>query len=371
MAVLTPPYRCDLAVVGAGIVGTMTAYLASAQHADWTIVLADRGLPGRGATAYSLALDIPYAASSGVRRLVDDSAPIYSSLAATMPACFRTLSAMAIVDAATTAEWLHRFSRTGVRLADARDVLRLRNRWPTLVLSPADTVLAGLTATCATPVPLIDRLALDLRRRGVQCWEGSEVTAVESGSNGVELTMADGRQLLAARVVIAVGPWIATGRWKAVADHLGVRIKKVVAMHLDLRPAADDPVVLFMADDAFLLPDPAGDRYLFSFASREWDTPVDAAQLRITMDDRKVALDILERRLPGLERQWTGGRVFCDAYTPDRVPLVAEWPTDRRLCFATGSSGSGFRLAPGMARAALEHLTKPSLQAAATGGGTG
>ena len=370
MAALTPSARCDLAVVGAGIVGTMTAHLASARHADWSIVLADRGLPGRGATAYSLALDIAYAANPGVRRFVRDSAPFSSSLA--MPACFRTLSAVAVVDAASKDEWLDRFGQDGGRrLADAGELLRLRTRWPTLVLPSADAVLAGLTATCATPVPLIDGLAMDLRRRGVRCWEGTEVTGMQSESDGVALTMADGRQLLAARVVIAVGPWIGTGRWKALADHLGVRIKKVVAMHLNMRPAADDPVVLFMADDAFLLPDPANDRYLFSFTSREWDVPPDAAQLRITQDDRAVALDILRRRVRGLERHWTGGRVFCDAYSADRVPVIAELSGDRRICVATGSSGSGFRLAPGMALAALEHVSTPGLQVGAAVRGLG
>lgn len=366
VAALTPPERCDLAVVGAGIVGTMTAHLASARHADWRIVVADRGLPGRGATAYSLALDIPYAANPSVQRLVRHSAPIYASLAATLPACFRTLAAMVVVDAASEVEWRDRLRKhDNLRNADAGDLLRLRTRWPTLVLSSAEAVLAGLTARCASPLALMESLALDLQRRGVQWWEGSEVTAIDGKSDGVVLRMADGRELVAARVVIAVGPWIATGRWKSIADHLSVRIKKVVAMHLDIRPAPDDPLVLFMADDAFLLPDPAGDRYLFSVASKEWDTPPDAAQLRITPDDRQLAVDILRRRVPGVERQWTGGRVFCDAYTEARAPVIATLMEDRRICVATGSSGSGFRLAPGIALAALESLSTPELQAAA------
>jgi glycine/D-amino acid oxidase-like deaminating enzyme len=225
-----------------------------------------------------------------------------------------------------------------------------------LVLGPDDVVLAGLTATWAKPLALVEGLITKMRRRGVQCWEGTEVTTMESEPGGIRLAMADGRELLAARVVVAVGPWITTGRWQTYADRLGLRVKKVVAMHLDIRPRADDPVVLLTADDAFLLPDVDGDRYLFSFASQEWDCLPDTAQLRITPEDREVALEILERRLPGLARRWSGGRVFCDAYAPNRAPLITGLDTDPRICIPTGGSGSGFRLAPGMALAALGYL---------------
>jgi glycine/D-amino acid oxidase-like deaminating enzyme len=206
------------------------------------------------------------------------------------------------------------------------------------------------------PLALVQGLITGMRRRGVQCWEGTEVTALKSEPGGIRLGMADGRELLAARVVIAIGPWITTSRWQPFASRLGVRVKKVVAMHLDIRPRADDPVVLLMEDDAFLLPDVEGDRYLFSFASQEWDCPPDPTRLRITPDDRERALEILERRLPALARRWSGGRVFCDAYAPNRTPLIAGFDDDPRICIATGGSGSGFRLAPGMALGALGYL---------------
>ena len=343
MAALIGPERCDLAVVGAGIVGTMVAHLAAEKHPEWTTVLIDRGLPGHGATAYSLALDVGSAANPAMRRFVTDSAPISQQLAAAMPTCFRTLEAFAISP-----------SSSGGR--QGAGVHRLRTRWPELVLGPGDVVLAGQTATSATPLALVEGLIARMRRSGVRCWEGTDVTMLESEPSGIRLLMADGRELLAACVVVAVGPWITTGRWQMYAERLGVRVKKVVALHLDIRPRADDPVVLLTADDAFLLPDVDGDRYLFSFASQEWDVPPDPARLRITRDDQELALEILERRLPGLARRCSGARVFCDAYAPNRTPLVTGLDVDPRICVATGGSGSGFRLAPGMALAALRYL---------------
>jgi glycine/D-amino acid oxidase-like deaminating enzyme len=374
VATLIAPHRCDLAVVGAGIVGTMVAQLAATKHPEWTSVLVDRGLPGHGATAYSLALDVGSAANPTVRRLVDDGASISRELAAAMPDCFRTLPAYALVDSATTEGGVFP-SRSPKSPSPARGggsgwgpgggLRALRTRWPDLVLGPDETVISGLTATCAKPLALVEGLVTGMRRRGVQCWDGTEVTALESEPEGIGLSMADGRKLLAACVVLAIGPWITTGHWQVFATRLGVRVKKIVAMHLDVKPRADDPVVLFMADDSFLLPDVDGDRYLFSFASQEWDVPPDPARLRITPDDRELALEILERRLPGLARHWSGGRVFCDAYTPNRAPLVASLDADRRLCIATGGSGSGFRLAPGMALAALGHLDAAARSAVA------
>jgi glycine/D-amino acid oxidase-like deaminating enzyme len=348
VATLIEPQRCDLAVVGAGIVGTMTAHLATAAHPEWTSVLIDRGLPGHGATAYSLALDVGSAANPAVRRLVDQSAPISRELAAGMPACFRTLSAIAISPSPA--------SGGGLGSEPGGGVHRLRRRWPDMALRPDETVTVGLTATCARPLALVEALVTGMRRRGVQLWDGTEVTALRSASEGVRLSMADGRALVASRVVIAIGPWITTGHWQVFARRLGVRVKKIVALHLDIKPRVDDPVVLFMADDAFLLPDVDGDRYLFSFASQEWDVAPDSARLRITPADRELALEILERRSPGLARHWSGGRVFCDAYSPNRAPLVAGLDADPRVCIATGGSGSGFRLAPAMALAALGFL---------------
>jgi glycine/D-amino acid oxidase-like deaminating enzyme len=353
VAALIAPQACDLAVVGAGIVGTMTAHLATAAHPGWTSVLIDRGLPGYGATAYSLALDVGSAANPAVRRLVDQSAPISRELAAAMPACFRTLPGFAISPSSKS------FSPArggGSGWGQGGGLLRLRTRWPDVVLGPDETVTAGLTATCARPLALVEALVTGMRRRGVQVWDGTEVTALQSASEGVRLSMADGRALVASRVVIAIGPWITTGHWQVYASRLGVRVKKIVALHLDVKPRVDDPVVLFMADDAFLLPDVDGDRYLFSFASQEWDVAPDSARLRITPADRELALEILERRSPGLARHWSGGRVFCDAYSPNRAPLVAGLDADPRVCIATGGSGSGFRLAPGMALAALGFL---------------
>jgi len=362
VATLIEAQRCDLAVVGAGIVGTMTAHLATATHPAWTSVIVDRGLPGYGATAYSLALDVGSASNAAVRRLVDESAPISRELAAAMPTCFRTLSAIAISPSPASGGESGWGQGGGFDFpspsggGQGGGLHRLRRRWPDVVLSPDETVIAGLTATGARPLALVEALATGMRRRGVQIWDGTEVAALESAPEGVGLSMADGRELLAARVVIAVGPWITTGFWQGFARRLGVRAKKIVALHLDIRPGADDPAVLFMADDAFLLPDVDGDRYLFSFASQEWDCSPDPARLRITPDDRELALEILERRLPGLARHWSGGRVFCDAYTPNRAPLVAASDADPRLCIATGGSGSGFRLAPGIAQGALRLL---------------
>jgi glycine/D-amino acid oxidase-like deaminating enzyme len=348
---LTASQRCDLAVIGAGIVGTMVANLAVDEHPQWSSVLIDRGLPGHGATAYSLALDVGSASTPAVRRFVEDSAPITRQLAASMPACFGTLPAFAISPSFPSPA-----GGGGSGWGQGGGSQPLRSRWPELVIGPHEVVLAGLTATCAKPVALVEGLITRMRRRGVQCWEGTEVIALESHPGAIRLSMADGRELLAARVVVAIGPWITTDRWQTYAQRLGVRVKKVVAMHLDIRPGADDPVVLLMADDAFLLPDLDGDRYLFSFASREWDCPPDPARLRITPEDRELALGILERRLPGLAHRWSGGRVFCDAYSPNRAPLIAGLDTDPRICIATGGSGSGFRLAPGIALAALAYL---------------
>jgi glycine/D-amino acid oxidase-like deaminating enzyme len=52
--------------------------------------------------------------------------------------------------------------------------------------------------------------------------------------------------------------------------------------------------------------------------------------------------------------------VFCDAYTPDRTPLVSALDSAGRVVFAGGANGSGYRLAPAIAAETVDLLDLPS-----------
>jgi hypothetical protein len=47
------------------------------------------------------------------------------------------------------------------------------------------------------------------------------------------------------------------------------------------------------------------------------------ASLAVDAADRELALSLLARYAPPLAQRAEGGRVFCDAYAPDRLPVAA------------------------------------------------
>ncbi len=161
------------------------------------------------------------------------------------------------------------------------------------------------------------------RRPGSAVWEGVQVEAVEAGAEGVRLTVHDGRRLAARRALIATGPWLAREPLGGGVAPGALRVKKIVALHLPYAPEPDAPGLVFFADDAYLVPLHRRGHWLFSFTSDEWDVAPEPAALAIGARDRALARAILDRHAPALSELAVAGRVFCNAYTADRLPFVA------------------------------------------------
>ncbi len=202
-------------------------------------------------------------------------------------------------------------------------------------------------------------VARDLRPR-VGFREGVRVTAVEAAAHGVSLQLGTGESLTAERVVLAPGPWIAAPAWRELLAPLGLRVKKIVALHIEQRPSERDAVVVFEDEDAFLLPLVDRGHWLFSHTSHEWDVDPDTVASGLSPRDAGEALDCLRRHAPALAEHRAGGRVFCDAYSENREPVVRAVDPAGRVVFAGAACGSGYRLAPAIAQEAADLLRPES-----------
>ncbi|ACD14709.1 MULTISPECIES: NAD(P)/FAD-dependent oxidoreductase [Burkholderia] len=345
--------RYDLAIVGGGIVGAWTLYLATLRHPGWRIVLVDRYRVGDGATAHSAGVLLATGRSARERKLAAISADLYGSVQAPLGLNTTRADVFWVTDAQSSDEVRTvavDFSIGGGSIPQAELESRLGL---SVRLDAVQTVLRGGTAISHDP-GLIARslISASLRSANVSCVEGAAVTKMQPSAGGTELCLADGRALHAARSVVAVGPWIIEQPFEAFADAHDVRIKKVVALHVDRAPQPDAAAVFFPQDDAYLMPLPARNQWLFSFRSDEWDCRPRKHALEISDRDRNVAEAVLRRYLPDLADVCCGGRVFCDAYTSTGEPLVSLDPCLPAV-FAGAGSGAGFRLAPGIAEEAL------------------
>jgi D-arginine dehydrogenase len=186
--------------------------------------------------------------------------------------------------------------------------------------------------------------------------EGVTVTALEPKADGVTVHCGTGAQLTVGQVILAPGPWLNAPAWRDLVAPLGLRVKRVVALHIARRPSPDDEAILFDSDDAFLLPLADRGHWLFSYASREWDVDPDKPE-GLTATEFTAARDRLRRYAPALANDvgaCHGGRVFCDAYSPDREPIVRPLDPEGRIVFAGAACGSGYRLAPAIAAEAVD-----------------
>jgi glycine/D-amino acid oxidase-like deaminating enzyme len=264
----------------------------------------------------------------------------------------------AIAGKKTVAEVCSKFTTGKVSVATREAEDQLRRTYPDLRIAADQVLLTGCTAQYSFPAAVASRLVRQLTDEGfAECWEGVEIQDVHNQDGGFVLSTSDGRTVSARRILNATGPWMLNGPAGPFAKDEGVRIKKIVALHADRRALPNDPVLCFLDDDAFILPIYQRQEWLFSFTSQEWDVPPEASRLRITPEDRDLALAILHRYCPSLVPLSHGGRVFCDAYSRDRVPLVAQVPGMPNYVMAGACSGSGYRLAPGIAIEALKQLS--------------
>ncbi|MFI6683259.1 NAD(P)/FAD-dependent oxidoreductase [Streptomyces sp. NPDC050485] len=327
--------RVDLAVVGGGVIGAVIAREAATAFPGATVAVLERGLVGQGASSRSAGVHFPRGGTERVRSMSAYSHGVWERLAVELDLPIRTVDAT-VVSAGDVGGVSPVYLGLGDETAPAHG-------W---AAAPGTRAWDLDGCHYADVQAVAGRVLAGLRDR-VTVLEGTEVTELSSEGGYHRLTLGSGRELLARRVVLAPGPWIGHPAWAELVAPLGLRVKKVVAAHLEGAPAASDPLVVFHDEDAFVLPLPERGHYLFSYTCDRWDVTPDGVGPALEPSDLDDARVVLGRFAPGLVDRCTSGRVFCDAYSPDREPVVAELLPG--LVFAGAANGSGYRLAPAIA----------------------
>ncbi|MFE0459305.1 NAD(P)/FAD-dependent oxidoreductase [Kitasatospora sp. NPDC058965] len=330
----------DIAVVGGGIIGCLTARELLARRSERTVAVLDRDSVGSGASRRSAGLHFPRGATGRVRGMAAYSQQYYAELTSHRPELPIHQVGMDVVGAEQAVRQSY--------LASARPTRATAGVWQVEGGQYAD--VAGLTG----------RLFTELRA-GAAVHEGTGVAAIELGPERIGLALSSGGELTARQVVLAPGPWIAAPAWRELVAPLGVRVKKVVALHIDLVPAPTDRVVVFQAEDAFLLPLHDRGHWLFSYTCQEWGVDPDGLGEGLSDQDLGDALAVLRAVAPEYAAHCASGRVFCDAYSGTGEPIVRPLPADPRVVFAGAANGSGYRLAPAIAAQAADLIDLPFL----------
>jgi D-arginine dehydrogenase len=341
-------------VVGAGIIGCLVAQVVAARSQHASVTLLDRDTVGSGASRRSAGLHYLRGGTDRVREMSQYSADFYSKLMANQPSLpIYPLPQTAVISspgklAETRAVYLPQAAMTrlaalpeqGVRLPAGADL------WQIDGCHQADVY--GLSSA----------LACQLRNQ-VSFREGVRVVGIEPSDDAVLLRLGTGEHLRTDRVVLAPGPWVHAPAWRELVAPLGIRVKKIVALHLQQVPGEHERAIVFQDEDAFLMPLVHRGHWLFSFTYQEWDVDPDQLFDGLSADNIEQARNCLRRYSPSLAEACTSGRVFCDAYSTSGEPEIRRLDDAGRIVFAGAANGSGYRLAPAIAAEAADLLQQP------------
>lgn len=337
--------RSSIAVVGAGIIGCLVARELAARLPDMQVTVLDRDGVGSGASRRSAGLHLLRGGSDRTRRMSAYSHAYYADLKRGHPA-------LPIYPVGATLV-------TGPGQPGDRLIERYLPQAEPVALTtqaPAERRTWRISGSHYCDVyRLTQALALRLRP-AVEFAEGVAVTALEQDDHGVTIRCGTGARIEVDAVVLAPGPWLAAPAWRDLITPLGLRVKRVVALHITHPADPADEAILFDADDSFLLPLAHRGHWLFSYACREWDVDPDRPATGLTATDIDAARGCLRRYAPSLADACRGGQVFCDAYSPSREPVIEALDPAGRIVFAGAANGSGYRLAPAIAAEAVTQL---------------
>lgn len=346
--------KYDIALVGGGILGSTIARELINNHPNLKLAIIDKNLSGSGASFYSAGVHFPRGGSERVRqmsecshdyyqRLINDCAPIYPLA---MELITESRNIPSVEGKYLPSVGFHQ------RINCSSDLIDLN-----AAAGNDLRVLKGGGANYANVFALVNYYMEKLRDK-IDYLEGTEVEALRREGPCYRLSLRSGVDIQARQAIIVPGPWINHPLNGETLSSRGLRIKKIVAAHINVKPTMQAPLVVFDKEDAFLLPCHHRKQWLFSYTCKEWDVDPESVG-SLTPADLANARETLAKYAPALAEQIHDGRVFCDAYSPGSEPTVIR--ADDGVIYAAGCNGSGYRLAPAIAAEVIKlipHLSE-------------
>lgn len=346
----------DIAIIGAGIVGAACAAACAAQGLHTAIV--EAGVIGGGATAAGMGHIVVMDDSPAQLALTGYSQALWRELSGSLPANVEFEQCGTLWVASDEEEMgevyrkqsLYSSARVPTQVLDSAALAEaephLRRPLPGALLVPSDAVLYP---PCAAGY-----LIQEAVRQGASIIAPHKVLSARAGV----IRLDNNSELRATRIVIAGGAdatdllpelpirkrkghLVITDRYPGFVRHQLVELGYLKSAH----SVTTDSVAFNIQ--------PRKTGQVLIGSSRQYDAEDSTV-------DHKIVVKMIDRArtfIPELGslsaiRIWTGFR----AATPDKLPLIGQWPGDDSLFLAAGHEGLGITTSLGTAQVLVDHM---------------
>ncbi len=353
----------DLVIVGAGIVGVLSAYYACKNNNNLKVLLIDRGLISSGTTSNSLGMEFRYGQS--VKKLLYAEEGVYEWKKIRQEIKdikFFKKEFLGIISNGKFDDFrespLNKHFNTPTNPNKYKEYFK-NTKIDFNNYSLLSSNYAGYSNVIHSCYKIIDYCKKNYN--GFTLMESIDIKNLECSNNKIALMTSDGRTFISEYCILAVGPWILNQVFKNLVNKVKLKLKKVVSFELKNNNTNNLPLSLiyFFDHDAFLM-SKNDDEYYLSIHSNQYFLGFDRNKIDINIDDYNIAKKIINTFFNKNNFSILGGKVFMDVYTPNCTPLILNPISNYKLSVITACSGSGFRLAPALALESLRKLNMVS-----------
>ena len=346
----------DIIIMGAGIIGVITAYFLSQKYPYKKILLLDKKMAGTGATFYSIGLDVPLGQTEYKRQLSKESRSVYSKLKSEIPnLAIYSLPFFGICKKYNYDQFSNR-SFEKLRIAKDEEMILLNKSYPNLIIEKDEIILTGCKSTYSKTYQVTNQILAEYcKNKNSFIYETINVKWIEAKKDYM-VVHTDFGSLNVKYLINTIGPWIIDSD-NLFQKNEHFRLKKIACFNIEeLEDTTHPAIVYFFEKNAFILPEMGRKRHVLSITSQDWDCEPNSQTLHFTDKDKKIAKVLMSKYFNQSNHQIIGGRLFCDTYTKNQTPIVYKDVENEKIIYANGSSGSGFRLAPSVANSIINLL---------------
>lgn len=360
--------KLDVAVIGAGIIGVMSAWQLASRGHNVTVYDQWNTPNDRGASAgESRFFRTAYKEGADYVPLMQKSLPMWEQLQEG-----KDVPVLDMCGGLTIGPRDHVDVKAVIGCAEdlglEHEVLdrnQMAARYPQFGLDEGEVGVYDPVAGIFRPELAVLTAREESKKLGAAYRPYTRVLNVRPTSEGIAVDTADDAQVFD-KVVVATGPWATGSECAAGFSPAPVQAKRLVAgwfsaSNVELHQPQNMPISIRRHPEAGFscVPILDGNGVKILPHHLNWpniDNPEDLPRL-IEPEFVRAIERAVDRLMPGLDPAAVRVSSWTEGFTPDGAPIVGPSPADDRIVLAMGMSGQGFKFAPAVGSIVADYVS--------------